>query len=381
VLYSGAVSVSGNNVLLTVSRKSASDLGLTIPESAAYDAIVANALSYTYIEKSLLQVADIAALKTQFNELLPDYAGGTFDFVTRGSRLATRHIEDDSSIFTISDVGGWFEPIYFRNTQRASSTANRYTTGGFGLTAGLEKVTMLGNVGGTLAYVTGNVKNSAYNEVKAHDLEVGAFWRKAAGPLYAFARVGYGTGTFTSARSFTGEADSSAFTYSAAGKWKGTFIDASAGLSYALSVGDSIKLKPKAVVDYYRLKENGYTETGDAAIALTVSSRASKALNATTTLAASWSSGPSSYEGRAFTLEVEGGRRNHLSGALGNTTATFGSGDSFTLTPGKTESAWVGNVSVLQGGLDYTWKLTAGAERPQSGGLAYSLRASLSFAM
>ncbi|WP_226018534.1 autotransporter domain-containing protein [Novosphingobium sp. FKTRR1] len=381
VLYNGSVTLSGNNLLLTVSRKSATELGLTTAESAAYDAIVGNALSYTYLEKSLLQVADSAALKTQFNEFLPDYAGGTFDFVTRGSRLAARHIDDDSSIFTISDVGGWFEPIYFNNKQHASSTTNRYTVSGFGVTAGLEKTTSLGNVGGTFAYVTGNVKNSAYNEVKAHDLEIGAFWRKAAGPLYAYARVGYGKGTFTSARTFNGVADSAAFTYSAAGKWKGTFLDATAGLSYAVPLGESLKLKPKAVFEYYRLKEKGYTESGDTAIALVVDPRTSKALNATTTLAASWSSGESSYEGRAFTVELEGGRRNHLSGALGNTTAAFGSGSSFTLTPGKTESAWVGNLSVLQGGLDYTWKLSAGAERPQSGGLAYSMRASLSFAM
>lgn len=381
VLYKGSVAAVGNTVQLTVARKTAAELGLTAPQAAAYDAIVHNAMSYTYLEKSLLQVSDSAALATQFNEFLPDFAGGTFDFVTRGSRLATQHIDNDSSIYTISDVGGWFEPIYFNAKHKADATTNRYTTSGFGITAGLEKVTALGNFGGSFGFVSGNVKDSAYNEVKAHDIELGAFWRKAAGPLYAFARVGIGRGTFTSARTFNGTADTAAFTYSAAGKWKGTFVDATAGLSYALAVGESLKLKPKAVVEYYRLREKGYTETGDSAIALTVDPRTSKAANATTTLAASWSAGPSSYEGRAFTVEVEAGRRSHISGLLGDTHASFGSGDSFTLSPGKANSAWLGNVSILQGGLDYTWRLSAGAERPQGGGTAYSLRASLSFAM
>lgn len=380
VLFKASVAAVGNDVNLTIARKTATELGLTAPQSAAYTAILANAVENSLLQKDFLQVADVATLQGQFNRLLPDYAGGTFDLVTRGSRLAARHIDDDSSIFTISDVGGWIEPIYFHG-EGARGTDAAYKTSGGGLSFGLEKRTGIGNLGLSFLYVKGDAKTGEFQKVKASDYELGAFWRVAKGPLYAWARAGVGRSNFTSTRSFAGTADNTSFAYAAAGKWNGTLVTGTGGVSYALEFGDHFKLKPKAVLEYFHLKEKGYTETGDAAMALVVAPRTSEVLNGTTTLVASWSAGRGDYENRPFTFELEGGRRNRLSGHLGDTTATFGSGDSFTLTPGDLPSAWVGQLSVLAGGLDYTWKLSAGAERPQGGGTGYSARASLSIAL
>jgi hypothetical protein len=134
-------------------------------------------------------VADTPTLQAQFNQLMPDYAGGVFDFVTRGSRLAAQHVQDDSSLFTISNVGGWFEPIYFHGGKQTTGTAG-FSDHGFGLSGGLERVTGIGNVGLSLTWISGKVNTSSYQSVKTSNLEVGAFWRMAKGPFYAFARVG-----------------------------------------------------------------------------------------------------------------------------------------------------------------------------------------------
>ena len=382
VLFRGTVTTQGNDVLLTIARKSASDLGLNPAQSAAYGAILAQAGSYSVLQSDLLQVADTATLQSHFNQILPDYAGGTFDFVTRGARLAARHIDDDSSIFTISGAGGWLEPIYFHGTTK-SDTSSGYKTDGAGLSFGLERATALGNVGASFTYFGGKIKTGDIQSISASDYELGLHWRKAAGPLYAWARLGLGSSSFHATRTFNGTADSTAFTWSTDGKWKGWSVSGTGGVSYALAMGGGFKLKPKAVLDYYRLHERAYSETGTDALLLNVAARSSSALNGTTTLAASWSAGESSYEGRAFTVELEGGRRNRLSGTLGDTTATFinGSANSFTLTPDQTKSAWVGQLSILQGGLDYTWKLSAGAEKVQGGGTDYSARASFSIAL
>jgi hypothetical protein len=380
VLYNGTITTAGNDVLLTIARKTATELGLTAPQAAAYSAILGNAAANSYLESSLLQVADTATLQSQFNQMLPDYAGGTFDIITRGARLAAQHVADDSSIFTISDVGGWLEPIYFHGTHRSSTDAG-YTDHAFGLSAGIERKVGSSRVGASLLWFSGTVDTGGYQSVKANDYELGLFWRRAAGPLYTWARLGLGKSTFTSARTFTGEVDSTAISYTAAGRWKGTSISGTGGISYAVPLGEHFRIKPKAVLEYFRLHENAYTETGSTPLILSVDSRNSSALNGTTTLVASWSAGQGDYENRPFTLELEAGRRSRLSGHLGATTATFGSGDSFTLTPTALPSAWVGQLSVLAGGLDYTWKLSTGAERLQGGGTSYSLRASLSIAM
>lgn len=385
VLFKGTVAAVGNDVTLTIARKTASEIGLNVPQSQAYNAILANAAKDTLLQSSLLQAADTATLQTQFNQMLPDYAGGTLDLLTRGTRLAARRIDDDSSWFTISGAGAWIEPIFFRGKKKAGATQG-YSNSGGGLSLGFEKALGFGHVGGSFTYFTGNSTTDATQKVKVSDIELAAFWRLASGPFYAYARVGYGRPSFTSTRTFTGTVDSQAFGYSASGKWKGTLITGAGGVSYAFAIGDHFKLKPRATFEYFRLKENGYTETGNAPLALTLAGRTSTVANANTTLVASWSSAPGDYENRPFTVEVEGGRRSRISGEVGNTIATFNrgatsGGDSFTLTGQQLPSAWVGELSLIQGGLDYTWKISGGYEKLEGGGTGYSARASLAIAL
>lgn len=385
VLFKGTVAAVGNDVTLTIARKTASEIGLNVPQSQAYSAILANAAKDTLLQSSLLQAADTATLQTQFNQMLPDYSGGTLDLLTRGTRLAARRIDDDSSWFTISGAGAWIEPIFFRGKKKAGATQG-YSNSGGGLSLGFEKAFGFGHVGGSFTYFTGNSTTDATQKVKVSDIELAAFWRLASGPFYAYARVGYGRPSFTSTRTFTGTVDSQQFGYSASGKWKGTLITGAGGLSYAVPIGDHFKLKPRATFEYFRLKENGYTETGNTPLALTLAGRTSTVANANTTLVASWSSAPGDYENRPFTVEVEGGRRSRISGEVGNTIATFNrgatsGGDTFTLTGQQLPSAWVGEVSVIQGGLDYTWKISGGYEKLEGGGTGYSARASLAIAL
>ena len=67
---------------------------------------------------------------------------------------------------------------------------------------------------------------------------------------------------------------------------------------------------------------------------------------------------------------------------MGDTTATFaGSTNTFTLTGQQLPSAWIGEVSLMQGGLDYTWKIGFGYEKLEGGGTGYSGRASLAIAL
>jgi hypothetical protein len=377
LLFKGTLTVEGNDIMLDITRKSATELGLTSSQSQGYEAIYAAALNSATLASSLLQASDMATLQGQMSSLLPDHSGGVFDFMTRGARLTTRHLTDDSSLFDISDAGGWLEPVYFHGSKKETGTA-AYTVSGGGLSTGFERVTGIGNVGVSFAWLTGSIKNGTWQSTKANSLSLGAFWRHAAGPLYAFAQVGGNKLSLKSTRTFTGEVDSAAVTLSAAGSWKGWGLSSTAGASWKFESGN-FSLKPMVVVDYYRLHETGYAETGSTAIALTVDGRTSSALSAATTLTAGWSKGESSHQGRPFTVEVEAGRRNHLSGTLGTTTASFADGSQFSITPDALKSGWIGEARILQGGMDYTWKLAAGAEHTV-GGVDYSGRASLSIA-
>jgi hypothetical protein len=133
------------------------------------------------------------------------------------------------------------------------------------------------------------------------------------------------------------------------------------------------------VLDYAWLREDSYEEEGDDAIALAVAKRTSDALTATTTIVLGWSAGEERLDLRPFTVELEGGRRNQLTGQLGTTTAAFTDGEQFAITPDALDSRWVAEARIYAGGLDYTWKLAAGAERAKDY-TAWSTRASLSIA-
>jgi hypothetical protein len=378
VLFKGELSVSGNNILLDISRKSATELGLTRSQGQAYNAIFANGIANTALGSSLLQASDVSTLQSQFEQLMPDHAGGVFDLVRRGSRLASRHLTDADSLFDISEVGGWLEPIYFKGSKDADGTVG-YKTSGFGFSAGLERLTNVGYVGFSIAYIGGNVKTGDYQEVKSQDWEIGAFWRRSAGPLYTYARVAAGLVSLSATRSFTGSVDSVDLSYSAYGSWKGLALTGAAGASYRFDLGGNITLKPMASLDYYRLHEGDYQETGSAPMILAVDSRNSSALTATTTLTVGWSVGEVTKDYKPLTFELEGGPRSALSGTLGTTTAAFTDGERFSLTADKLKSGWMAEARILESAFDHGWKLAAGAEKT-AGGVDYSARASLSVA-
>jgi len=388
VLFSGTVTTDANNVYVAIAKATPAQLGLTTAQTSAYKAILNDAAANTYLQNTLLGVYDTPTLRGRFNELLPDYAGGTFDVVTRATRIADKHYDDDSTMFSISDSSAWLEPIVFEGTRTFGNTPGFKSTGG-GLSAGYEKVTPIGNIGFQLNWVTGDEKAATYQHVKSNEFGLGLFWRKSAGPLYVWAGGNLGRESFNSSRTFYGSystttqssVNTTNFTYNATGHWAGWSAAANAGVSYTVPVGEHFSLRPRGVIEYDRLEENHYVEGGDNPIALTVSGRDSSQTTATTTLIGQWSSGPSSHEGRPFAVEVEAGRRSYLAGNLGTTTATFETGDVFSINGTHLPSAWVTNLSILQGGLDYTWRIGTDIERGSDKGVAYGVRASIAIAL
>ncbi|MFD2134684.1 autotransporter outer membrane beta-barrel domain-containing protein [Novosphingobium resinovorum] len=220
-IYNGAVTSDEDNVYLTLSRKTTGELGLTKSQASAWDAVYATAQNDDDITDSLLQVEDSATLRDQVGGLLPDHAGGVFKAVTTADRLAARHISDDTTLFDISDIGGWFEPIYWRASMDATGTAG-YKANGWGLSGGVERHTDLGNFGVSYAWMQGTVKNNGGTgklDIGQHDL--GLFWRTQDGPLLAWARIGASRISIDSTRTYTGTIDDTDFSYSADGSWKG----------------------------------------------------------------------------------------------------------------------------------------------------------------
>ncbi len=379
-IFAGETSLSGNDLLLEIRRKEAEELGLTGTGTSAYDAILTASATDDTLATSFLQIEDGATLQAQVDQFLPDHNGGIFDFATRGSRLAALHIMDDSSIYDVSNVGGWIEPIYWGSDKDAGNAAS-YKTSGWGVSMGLERWSKIGNLGLSYAYTSGNIENNGGTGiVDASQHELGAFWRMDSGPFYAFGRISASYLSLSSTRTLTATADDTEYTGTTTGDWNGWMVSGASGVSYDLDVGNRLTFRPKATLDYYRLQESGYDETGGGdALNLYVDGRTSDSVTASTTVAAVYRLGRKRKDYTPLTFELEGGRRHNLAGSLGTTTASFLDGEDFTLTPDGLDSSWLGEARILAGGMDFTWQLSARAEKTAEN-VGYSARASLSLA-
>ena len=364
-------------ILLEIRQKTAEELGLNAALTSAYPAALALSGVDEDIEASFLEIADAETLATQLSGLLPDYSDGNFDLAVRGSRLIARHLTDDRSVFADDFATGmWLEGVGLSGGKATDSTAG-YDLSAFGLSTGYEAVTGIGNVGLSFGWLSGgNDSTAADASIDASQYELGAFWRISKGKLYAFARGSAAYISYGSERTFTGTVDETDFTRTTAGDWHGYLYSGALGASYNWSLGRRLSILPKVAVDYYKLQESGYSESGDGAIDLTVASRDSDALSATTTATVAYALGRSAYGDLPLTFELEAGRRNVLDSSLGATTAHFVDGEDFTLAGGAYSSGWLGEARLRAGGYGYSWLLAAGAEEGD-GKMDVTVRASL----
>ena len=135
--------------------------------------------------------------------------------------------------------------------------------------------------------------------------------------------------------------------------------------------------QPAATIDYYRLQQKGYSETGGGkAFDLIVASRTSNELAATASLAAGLQFVSPGRNTGWLRMEVEEGHRAIISGGLSSTTAKFADAENFTLTPEKRTGGWVGKLRASGGNGHFKLGGELNAEQQQNR-VALSLRASL----
>lgn len=379
LLYSAALDLGTNSIAVSIDRVTAEQLGLTINQTAAYDAILTAAEDDDYLAQSILQSDDVAELQTQFDALLPNYNGGVFDFVTRSSALSAQRITDRIGSFEDWPTGAWLEPVYFRSNNKGDQSAG-YDVDGWGLSGGWEKKFGKVYAGLSGSWISGSTSTEDFQSTDLTKYEAALHARFEEGPFNAFARAGYFWVSSDFTGTFTGEIDDTEFTYGSTADWSGQGYTGLAGISYGFKAGDRLTLRPKVVLDYFRLDENGYETTADSdAIALTVGDRVSDRMSVKPSLVASYQlqRGPESEQ--PFTLELEGGYRSILSGNLGTLTASFEDGDSFTLTPDDYADGWALEARVRAGGWDHAWQIGVGAEQ-SNGEIGLTGRASLNVA-
>ena len=111
-----------------------------------------------------------------------------------------------------------------------------------------------------------------------------------------------------------------------------------------------LSLRPNASIEYYKLNEKGYTETGGGgAFDLTVRNRISDETAANALLALGYDFGAATRRGLAA-RRARGRAPRDSQRFARQTTASFGDGDPFTLTPKSAPAAGAARLRFIGGG-------------------------------
>lgn len=369
---SGTVSVS-------IKPKSASELDFTRSQAAAYGAVFKVLDNDADLAAAVLASTTAAQARDAIQQLLPDHAGGTFATVSQGSRATARFLTDPTAPY--SDQGNWgfwLQQTVWGNRKDRGQTAS-FDTSGWGATGGVEvKAGDIGRFGLSLAYLNGkNANKQTGGEITADQFELAAHWRGQWGPLKAFARGSLAHVEFGGSRRFGQMLNGKLVERIAKSDWSGKLYSASAGLAYEAKLGQRLALRPTVSIDYYRLDEDGYVETGGGdAFNLVVDKRDSDEIAVNGTLVAGYDLAGLKTGDMWIRAEVEGGRRQIIGGTLGSTTARFKGGEAFTLLPDARSDGWIGWLRVVGGQESFSLAGEVGGEE-QYGKLSLNARVSL----
>nr|WP_310524428.1 autotransporter domain-containing protein [Polymorphobacter sp.] len=379
-MFKSSIAVGApGEVVLDLTRKSATDLGLNRSQASAYEAVVKALDSDAKVAGAFLDIADATRFGAALRQMLPDHAGGTFEAVTQASRATARMVADPN-ILTAGDgkMRLFIQQVAWGTSNDLTATSG-YDISGWGLAGGVEAVTDAGNFGLSTGLLFGSDSDSGTeNAVHSNQYELAAYWRGDWKGLQANARVSGAHIAFDGRRQFDSAIGREAVQRKSTADWTGKLWSASAGLAYEARFG-RVSLRPIAAIDYYRLSEGAYTESGGGkAFDLTVNARTSDELAASATLAAGLDFGGKAPDESWFRAEIEGGRRQLMGGSLGSTTAHFAGGKDFTLAPEDRTNGWVGKIRAIGGNAMFRVAGEFSAEE-QQGRAAIAGRLSLIF--
>lgn len=382
-MYEAALAVeeTAGLVKVDIERKATEDLGLNRAQSTAYDALYTALAEDDDVAGVFLGITDETLFQATVAQALPDHAGGAFEGLSLGMRTFARRLADgDGPIEPIGKLRLTFEGAGWGSSKDAQESA-RYDLDGLGFSGGAELATGLGKVGASATWLWNRYDSGAENSVLSNTYEAALYWRGDWGAFSSFARGSYGFSDFEGSRQFLGMNGDEKLARTIERDWSGNVASLMAGASVE-GGSQYFFIRPSIIVDYVRLDEDGYEETGGGdALDLVIDDRTSDELGLNLATALGFDLfGMSRGDDLWARIEAEGGWREILAGELGGTTARFGEGASFTLLPDQSSSGWFARLRGQAGDEAYTVSGELSVEE-RNDKVGYGLRASINFAL
>ena len=324
---------SAGTVTLNIRRRTAAEAGLNRSETAAFDPVYNSMGADTGVEQAFLAQTTAAGLTGVLDQMLPDYAGGVFRTLAwaaeaQGVAAGEPPVGEDQQ----GPTRAWTQEIVRHEHKDVTGTAG-YNTLAFGAVGGLESVSSHGDaLGVRMGFLASSINNPALagdNQLSVSELNAGVYWRGSYGGFRTDLQVGAGYIWTHSRREFLFSDASGVIHRSATAGWAGYTLSGRAGAAYVSNFGRMF-LEPRVHVDYLRVHEGAYTESGGGnGFDLAVKGRSGDMLSVTGSVTAGMNFGAEG--GFRWRPQIEAGYRAVLSGSAGTTTASLDGGSPFSL--------------------------------------------------
>ena len=258
-------------------------LGLDPVQSAAFASTFTALSSNTELGNAFSNITDGTAFNQALNQLLPEFAAAARQFVFSNVDGATGAVSNhlDTTRRSQEKPGGaWIQEFAYFADRELAGLSEQYRGSGFGFTGGLDTaVGPFHALGINVGFASTEIEDvvGIDEPLDVVTLQAGLYGGLEIGNLSIDAYAGGGYNDFEQNR----EVRINTFSGTSQADWSGTHINGSLRAGYDFDLNDKFWIRPAVSVDYLRLSEDGYTEEGDAGIAIGVDDRTSETAGAT----------------------------------------------------------------------------------------------------
>ena len=282
-LFNSSFDVVGNDLVITLDLRNAEELGLDQVQSLAFAPTIEALQSNTALGDAFANITSQSDFNAAYNQILPEFSAAARQFVLANVDGATGAVANhlDSVRRSPDKPGGaWLQEFAYFADRDLAGLSEQFRGHGFGFSAGLD--TAFGPfhaVGVNLGFASTEIEDvvGIDEPLDVVTIQGGAYAGWASGNLGVEAYAGGGYNDFEQNRNIR----INTFSGSAQGDWSGTHINGSIRAGYDVELNDKFWFRPTVSLDYLRLSEDAFTETGDAGVALDVDSRTSETGSAT----------------------------------------------------------------------------------------------------
>ena len=324
-IFNGAITQTGNDLVVTLQRKTAAELGLTGNAAAIYEPMAQSALTENAFGAALLTLTNAEDVQTAISSQVPDVGGGVRALAIAMTDSATGIVGARERNLVLAPANQqdefrfWAQEVYNQVSASRTAASTGFSGAGQGIAVGIEwgaLPTLRYGLAFTFFASQEAEAHPADNKTDGdwHLLSFYAGWRP--GNFFVTPELNFGQADYTSRR---GIAIGDSFSRTATANWSGYLGSGAITTGYVFPMG-GLQLIPELSVDGLYIRENRYNEQGAGAADLSI---ASQELKSARGFAGIITQGSFNFEGGIFQPQLLLGWSYDFLNHPGTVTGTF----------------------------------------------------------